>query len=135
MRLFLTVCSILFLGFMTACSDSSGNTYTINGEAKGFEDQVAIYVLKIVDEQPQPVDTLMIQNETFTGTFETAKTGDIYLMRTDEAPVNLLYFPEDQDLHAVINLDNPGTSTVSGNSATEGYYDYVSDITDINNQM
>ncbi|HLS12093.1 MAG TPA: TlpA disulfide reductase family protein [Flavobacteriaceae bacterium] len=135
MRLFLTACSIAIMGLFTACNDNSNNTYTISGEAKDIDDQVPVYVLKIVNEQPQPVDTLMIQNEAFTGTFENAKTGDIYLIRTDVVPVNLLFFPEDQDLHVVINKDNPGTSSVSGNPATESYFKYISDINDINTQM
>src|SRR5690625_559363 len=135
MRLFLTASSIAIMGLFTACNDNSGNTNTINGEAKGFEDQVAVYVHKIVNEQPQPVDTLMIQNEAFTGTFKTANTGDIYIMRTNETPANILYFPEDQDLHVVINKENPGASAVSGNSATESYYKYISDISDINKQV
>ena len=134
MRLLITAFSIAIMGLFTACNNDK-NTYTVTGEAKGFEDQVPIYVLKIVDEQPQPVDTLTIQNEAFTGTFTPAEVGDIYLMRTDGVPANLLYFPENQDLHIVINKENPGTSTVSGNSATEGYYNYVSDISDINKQM
>lgn len=134
MRLFLTACSIAIMGLFTACTDG-GNTYTVTGEAKGFEDQTPIYVSKIVKEQPQPVDTLMIQNEAFTGTFKAAKTGDIYLMRMEGLPANLLYFPEDQDLDVVINKENPGTSTVSGNAATEGYFKYMSDVSDINKQM
>ena len=134
MRLLITAFSIAIMGLFTACTDG-GNTYTVTGEAKGFEDQMPIYVLKIVNDQPQPVDTLMIQNESFTGTFTPAKVGDIYLMRTDGVPANLLYFPENQDLHVVINKENPGTSTISGNSATEGYYNYVSDVSDINKQM
>lgn len=134
MRLLITAFSIATMGLFTACTDG-GNTYTVTGEAKGFEDQMPIYVLKIVNDQPQPVDTLMIQNESFTGTFTPAKVGDIYLMRTDGVPANLLYFPENQDLHVVINKENPGTSTISGNSATEGYYNYVSDVSDINKQM
>ena len=134
MRLFLTACSIAIMGLFTACNDNGG-TYTINGEAKGFEDQKPVYVLKIVNDQPQPVDTLLIQNEAFTGTFKTAEIGDIYLMRTDGVPANLLYFPENQDLHVVINKENPGASKVSGNPTTEGYYRYISDFTDINKQM
>lgn len=134
MRLILTACSIAIMGLFTACTDG-GNTYTVNGEAKGFDDQIPVYVLKIVNDQPQPVDTLMIKNEAFTGTFKAATTGDIYLMRTDGVPASLLYFPEDQDLHVVIMKENPGKSTVTGNSATEGYYNYVSDISDINKQM
>ncbi|HLW15443.1 MAG TPA: TlpA disulfide reductase family protein [Flavobacteriaceae bacterium] len=134
MRLILTAFSIAIMGLFTACTDS-GNTYTVNGEAKGFEDQVPVYVLKIVNDQPQPVDTLMIQNETFSGTFATAEAGDIYLMRTEEVPANLLYFPESQDLHVIIKKEDPGASTITGNSATEGYYNYVSDISDINKQM
>lgn len=134
MRLILSACSIAIIVFFTACNGDS-NTYTINGEAKGFEDQMPVYVLKIVNEQPQPVDTLMIQNEAFTGTFKAAQTGDIYIMRMDGHPASLLFFPEDQNLHAVINKNNPGTSTVSGNSATEGYYKYIKDVTDINKQI
>lgn len=138
MRLILTAFSIVIMGFFTACNNNTnggGDTYSIKGEAKGFEDEMPIYVLKIVKDQPQPIDTLMIQNEAFSGTFKTAQVGDIYLIRTDGVPANLLYFPEDQDLHVVINKESPGTSTVSGNSATEGYYNYVSDVSDINDQM
>lgn len=134
MRLIITAFSIAIMGLFTACTNS-GETYTVIGEVKGFEDKIPVYVLKIVNDQPQPVDTLMIQDEAFTGTFKAAEVGDIYIIRMDGVPANLLYFPEDNDLQVTIIKDNPGTSTISGNSATEGYYNYISDISNINKQM
>lgn len=135
MRLLLTACAIAAMGLFTACNDTGGNTYTINGEAKGFEDQTSVFVLKVVDNQPQPVDTLQIQNEAFSGTFDKADTGDIYILQLDGIPANVLYFPEDTDLQATISKEDPGKSKMSGNSATESYYKYLSDISGINKQM
>lgn len=134
MRLFLTACAIAAMGFFTSCNDT-GKTYTINGEAKGFEDQTSVFVLKVVNNQPQPIDTLQIQNEAFSGTFKNAEIGDIYFLQLDGVPASVLYFPEDNDLEATINKEEPTNSKVSGNTATEGYYKYLKDISGINKQM
>lgn len=135
MRLFLTACAIAAMGLFTACNDTSKNNYTLSGDAKGFEDQTPVFVLKIVDNQPQPVDTLQVQNEAFSGTFEAAEVGDIYILQLDGVPANVLFFPEDNDLHAVINKEEPAKSKMTGNSATESYYKYLKDISGINVQM
>lgn len=134
MRLFLTACSVALMGFFTACTNEN-NTYTLSGDAKGFEDNTAVYVFHIVNNQPQALDTLQIKNEQFVGSFEFAKTGDIYFLRMDEVPASILYFPENQNLQVTLDKETPGASKITGNSSTESYYKYLNDISNINKQM
>ncbi len=135
MRLILTACSIALMGLFTACNDSQGNSYTLEGEAQGFADNTPVYVYHVVDNQPQTIDTLQIIDEKFSGNFDPAKTGDIYFLRMDEVPASILYFPETEDLKATINKEEPGESKITGNSTTDSYYKHVRDLSDINKQM
>jgi len=135
MRIFLTACSLVLLSLFTACNDEKNNTYNLRGEAKGFEDNTDVYIFHIQDNQPQPIDTLQIVNESFSGDFKVAKTGDIYFLRMDQVPASILFFPETEDLNVTLNKEEPNKSKITGNTNTESYYKYLDDISDINSQM
>src|SRR5699024_2632943 len=135
MRIFLTACSLVLLSLFTACNDEKNNTYNLRGEAKGFEDNTDVYIFHIQDNQPQPIDTLQIVNESFSGDFKVAKNGYIYFLRMDQVPASILFFPETEDLNVTLNKEEPNKSKITGNTNTESYYKYLDDISDINSQM
>lgn len=103
-----------------SCQDNS-NEYSLKGETFGFSDGTEIYVYAFEDRQPQVIDTLIVQDGKFSGTY--AKTDDLSLnfLRVKDVNASILFFPENEDLKAVIYADSIQDSRVMGGKQNEAY--------------
>lgn len=132
MRQITKVFAILFIALLASCNSTSSDQYSIKGEAIGYEDQTNIFVFKVENNQPKPIDTLFVKDEKFQGTYDLAKVGDIHFLGVDGLPTSLLFFPEKEDLQVKIDKNNPENAHVSGNQVTNSYYKVQNDLKKIN---
>lgn len=111
----------LFLTLALFSCQKNSNEYSLKGEALGFSDGTEIYVYAFEDRQPQVIDTLIVQDGKFSGTY--AKTDDLSLnfLRVKDINASILFFPENEDLKAVIYADSIQDSRVMGGKQNEAY--------------
>lgn len=133
MRQILSAIAITSFLFLASCnSNSSSNSYTITGEAVGFDDNTPVYVFKVDNNIPTTLDTLYIVNEKFQAEFKNANVGDIHFIGVDKVPASLLFFPEKENLSVVLDNTNPEKSRISGNPVTNSYYKVQDEMQKIN---
>jgi len=111
----------LFLTLAFFSCQENSNEYSLKGEALGFSDGTEIYVYAFENRQPQVIDTLVVQDGKFSGTY--AKTDDLSLnfLRVKDVNASILFFPENEDLKAVIYADSIQDSRVLGGKQNEAY--------------
>jgi peroxiredoxin len=107
--------------------------YTIDGEAIGFEDGSKIYVHKILDNnQTEVIDTLIVNNESFSGTYMKNNEQVVHFFKTDDKKNTILFFPENTDLKASIYKDSLQSSYVVGSQQNDAYKAFNDKIRDFN---
>jgi thiol-disulfide isomerase/thioredoxin len=108
------------------------NTFTLEGTAEGFADGTEVLVYTLDTNQPKVIDTLTIQNGSFTGTYEKSQEARLNYLRVGDATV--LYFPENEDLNAVIYKDSVQASYVSGGKQNEAFRAFNKQLRDFNKE-
>lgn len=126
--LFLTI-SLAFL----SCQNDS-DTYTLKGEAKGFEDGTKVLIYAFENKQPQVIDTLIINDEKFSGTYPNEKDLSLNFMRVDNMDGTIIYFPESKDLNATLYKDSIQASRVVGGEQNKAYIDFADNINKFNSK-
>jgi thiol-disulfide isomerase/thioredoxin len=121
MRLFF---ALLFAGLLISCNKDS-NTYTLDGEAVGFADGTNIYVFTFENNQPKPIDTLTLKEGKFSATYPKSETTPLNFLRINEANASILFFPENEDMHAKIYKDSIRASRITGGSQNAAYNSFV----------
>jgi peroxiredoxin len=107
--------------------------YTIDGEAIGFEDGSKIYVHKILNNnQTEVIDTLIVNNESFSGTYMKNNEQVVHFFKTDDKKNTILFFPENTDLKASIYKDSLQSSYVVGSQQNDAYKAFNDKIRDFN---
>lgn len=122
--------SILFLIF--SCTTDS-NTYSLEGETQGFEDGTQVLVFKVLDNnQPQTIDTLTVKDGKFSGSYPKTEEIGMRYLTIGNAKTNLLFFPENTDLKAVIDKDNLQDAYVLGGTQNELYTSFTKRMNELN---
>ena len=117
---------------LISCSDP--NTYSLDGEAYGFEDGSKIYVHKILDNnQAEVIDTLIVANEKFSGSFIKDSDQAVHFFKVDNKKNTILFFPENTDLKAAIYKDSLESSFVIGSQQNDAYKAFNDKIREFNN--
>ncbi|MAO07444.1 MAG: peroxiredoxin [Alteromonas sp.] len=121
-RLLFVFAAILLI----SCNEE--DTYSLKGNAFGFEDGTHIYVYQIDDNNNTSViDTLEVQNEQFEAQFPKTEdaTTALQFLKVGNQKNNILFFTENEDLKATLYADSIMVSKVSGGKQNEVYYDYI----------
>jgi len=116
--------------FLISCS-SETNSFKVEGTAQGFDDGTSIYVYSIGgNNNPTIIDTLTIQNGAFTGSYPKSEEATVNYINVGKANVNILYFPENQDLKFTLYKDSLQASSVSGSIQNESYTSFSRQLRD-----
>ncbi len=124
--LFLTITLTFF-----SCQDTS-DTYTLKGEATGFADGTEVLIYSFKNKQPQVIDTLLISDGKFSGTYPNTTGLNLNFMRVGNTNGTIIYFPENEDLTAILYKDSIQTSRVVGGPQNQAYSDFADNITKFN---
>lgn len=121
----------LFLLSLIACNSDS-DTYTLIGNAAGMPDDSKVMIYTIKNNQTTVLDTLLIKNGSFSGTFQKNSEPTLHYMVVNNS--SILYFPESEDLEAIIYKDSIQASYVTGNAQNDSYRKYTTEIKKITSQ-
>jgi len=124
---------LLTISFFSCNTDT--NNYKLDGKAVGFEDGTSIIVYMINDNsQPEAIDTLIINNESFQGIYPNSDEMGISFLKVDKTKGNVLFFPENTDLNATIFKDDFSSSYVTGSQQNDTYRQFTKQIIEFNRQ-
>lgn len=126
LALFLTLTLTLF-----SCQEDK-NTYTLEGDAVGFADGTEIFVNTFENKQTKVIDTLIVKDGKFSGTYPKNTSIKLNFLRTDEANGSVIYFPENEDMKAVLYKDSIQASRVTGGKQNKAYSEYVTKMGEFN---
>lgn len=122
-----SIVALLILSLIGCNKDT--NTYTLNGIAPGITDGSNVIIYTIKENRTKVMDTLVIKNGSFSGTFTKITEPSLYYMVVNNS--SILYFPESQDLKAIIYKDSIQASYVSGNTQNDSYKEFNTKIREI----
>jgi peroxiredoxin len=116
---------------LISCADP--NSYTIDGEAIGFEDGSKIYVHKILNNnQTEVIDTLIVKNESFSGTYMKDNELAVHFFKVEDRKNTIFFFPENTDLTTSIYKDSLRASFVVGSQQNDAYKAFNDKIREFN---
>lgn len=125
---------LLLLGSFLAllsCSDNS-TTYNLEGNAVGYPDGARVYVYQLDNNnQPKPIDTLIIQNGAFSATYPKTESVTMNYLKPDYTKTTLYYFPENSDLKATIYKDSIGASSITGSPQNDNFSAFQKELATI----
>lgn len=108
--------------------NSNNDSYTLEGNAIGFDDGTKIIVNTVVNNQPIAIDTLIINSETFKGEYPKSDELSLNLLQVENVKANILYFPENVNLKATIYKDSIQSSFVSGGTQNDSYKEFTDQL-------
>lgn len=111
----------LFLTLALFSCEKNSNDYSLNGEVIGFSDGTEIYVYAFEDRQPKVIDTLTVQDGKFSGTYPKSDELGLNFLRVKDINASILFFPENDDMKAVIYADSIQDSRVTGGKQNDAY--------------
>ena len=128
----------LFWSFITltllACAGNS-DSFTLEGDAEGFADNTKVYVYAIYgDNRPVILDTLQITNGGFEGVYAKTDKPSLNYLSVEGTQNNIIYFPENTNLKAVVYKDSVDASYVSGSPKNEAYHTFEREIASYTNK-
>jgi thiol-disulfide isomerase/thioredoxin len=121
---------ILLLTVLTLIScNSNSDTYTIEGNAIGFEDGTKVFVNTVADNnQPKVIDTLIVNAGAFKGEYPKSEALTINLLQVEDITANVLYFPENTNLKATLYKDSIQSSFVVGSQQNDSYKEFMDQL-------
>lgn len=128
LTLLLTVSLALF-----SCQDDK-NTYKLEGEAVGFADGAQIFVNTFENKQPVVIDTLVVKDGKFSGTYPKTEAVNLNFLRTDQNNGSAIYFPENENMKVTIYKDSMQASKFEGGKQNKAYSEYMAKMTEFNNR-
>lgn len=126
LALFLTLTLTLY-----SCQKDK-NTYTLEGDAVGFADGSEIMVYTFENKQAKVIDTLVVNEGKFRGTYPKDNGLTLNFLRSNEANGSVIYFPENEDMKAVFYKDSMQASRVTGGKQNKAYGEFVSKMNEFN---
>jgi peroxiredoxin len=115
----------LLLAISLISCNKETNTYTLDGEAIGFADGTEVYVFTFENNQPKPIDTLKITQGKFSATYPKSDTTPLNFLRINEANASILFFPENENMQAIIYKDSIKASRITGGEQNAAYNRFV----------
>lgn len=126
LALFLTISLTLF-----SCQEEK-NGYTLEGDAIGFADGAEIFVHTFENKQNKVIDTLIVKDGKFSGTYPNDTSIKLNFLRANQTNGSVIYFPENENMKAVIYKDSMLASRVTGGKQNQAYSEYASKMAEFN---
>ena len=124
-RVFTLFITLLFI----SCNQNDSDSYLIEGNAFGYEDDTPIYLYEIDGNNNSKIkDTLVVNGGRLTGSYMKIEETTLHFFRIGDSKGNILFFVENEDLKANIYKDNLASSFVTGGLQNELYTQYQSKI-------
>jgi len=125
---------ILLLTVLTLIScNSNSDTYTIEGNAIGFEDGTKVFVNIITNNnQPKVIDTLIVNSGAFKGVYPKSELLSINLLQVENTKATVLYFPENSNLKATLYKDSIQSSFIVGSQQNDSYKKFMNQLRKFN---
>lgn len=131
MRHILALLLTITLTFFS-CQENNTDTFTLEGEAIGFADGTEVLVYTFENKQPKVIDTLVINDNKFSGTYPNEKGFKLNFLRAGDVNGTIIFFPEDKDLKATIYKDSIQASRVVGGEQNKAYTEFADRIAKFN---
>lgn len=128
MRLILA--SLLTISLISCNKDT--NSYKLEGDAIGFADGTEIFVYTLENKQPKVIDTLKVTQGKFSATYPKTEGKNLNFLRLNEINASVLFFPENEDMQAIIYKDSIQASRITGGKQNEAYGSFVDKMTAFN---
>src|SRR5690554_130672 len=122
MRPILALILTISLTFVS-CQDPS-NTYTMEGEAMGFDNGAEILVYSFVNRQPKLIDTLIVNDGKFSATYPNQQNYTLNFLRPKSVNGTIIYFLGDKNLTATLYIDSIQTSRILGGTQNKAYAEF-----------
>lgn len=119
---------------LISCDNKDTNSYKLEGDAIGFENGTEIYVFTLENQQPKAVDTLIVTDGKFSATYPSNDSYNLNFLRINEVNGSVLYFPENEDMKAVVYKDSLQASRVSGGDQNDAYSKFVDRMVSFNEE-
>lgn len=114
--------------FFVACQNSE--SYLLEGDAKGYADgtQILIQSYSFSENFSKIIDTLIVENEKFQGTYPVVKRPSLYILKVENERTSLVYFPENTNLKATIDKDSLQNWKIVGGKQNDAKSKYDKEI-------
>lgn len=108
----------------------------LTGEASFLDNGTEIYISQLENLQNvTPIDTLIVENNTFVGTLESAKPQDVYILMVDGVSgQNLVFINENKDLNIKLSEENLRNSEVISGENNQLLKEYLADQVSISEE-
>jgi peroxiredoxin len=127
------VLTILVLAMAVLSCQSAKDQYSIKGSIKGVETG-KVYLQKLVDGQPQSVDTADVVggNFTFKGKMEMP---DIRFLRLNEQDYFAQFFLDNASITVTANKDSLRNSKITGSPTQDVFKIYIAEMEKLSNDV
>ncbi len=122
--------SLLSISLISCNKDT--NSYKLEGDAVGFADGTEIFVYTLENRQPKAIDTITITEGKFSATYPKSDDNLLNFLRINEINASVLFFPENEDMEAIIYKDSIQSSRITGGKQNKAYGEFVDKMTVIN---
>jgi len=120
---------LLITLLLISCDQNDSDSYSIEGNAFGYEDGTPVYLFEIDNNNNSNImDTLVVKRGKFTGSYLKIDDTSLHFIRVGDSKGNILFFIENEDLKVTIYKDSLGSSFVTGGLQNELYTEYQSKI-------
>lgn len=126
------VFTLLITLLLISCDQNDSDSYSIEGNAFGYEDGTPVYLFEIDNNNNSNImDTLVVKRGKFTGSYLKIDDTSLHFFRVGDSKGNIMFFVENEDLKVTIYKDSLGSSFVTGGLQNELYTEYQSKIAQV----
>lgn len=116
---------LIALTLVYSCQDNS-ETYILEGDAIGYADgtQIQVQAYSFKERFSKIIDTLIVQDEKFSGTYPASKEQTLSILRIENERAPVLFFTENKNLKATIEKDSIHKWHVKGGKLNDAKVTY-----------
>ena len=128
--------NLLFLLFIVfVLSSCNKNTFNVNVSLENTDENTMIILGKVVDNTIVTVDSSFFKNEIATLTATKDDPQRLYTIRIKGRRGTMVFFPENNDITVVGDIDNPTMVEILGGEAQNKYNEYNKGYNEFSRQI
>lgn len=126
---------VLALLIVLGLASCTKNTFKVNVSLQNADESTMIILRKVVDNQAVSIDSVYFKNETAVLTAPKDDPQRLYTIRIKGMRGTMAFFPENNDVTVVGDLNNPKNVEILAGKAQDKYNEYNRSINDFNLQI